>query len=615
MYSTPVQTSNSCTRQVKNAGKPLLARIWRSGLPLYWSIVTGFTAFTALGQTVPPVILSQTGIASSLAISGAGNFVVRDPVEGLTLVTRSGQFTLEVNGYLVNLLGMRVQGFADTGMTQFGDIKIDSAGSGSTAQIVTYNIRKDGTILVTLNDGTQFVRGQILLQNFLDPQNLGRLPYGLFSFSPAAAPLPQPAAPGAGGLGTLLAGEIEIPIPSLTLGRTPPPSAGFTPGILTGTPIPTDLAVAGNGFFVVRDTNSNELYATRAGAFYLDAIGRLINYAGMPVQGYSNADNNSIGDIEINTNTDDELDPDVVMESFNISWTGTISIYLSDGSSFNRGQILLADCSHPDLLARTNFGLYAMTPLAGPWTPLSAPASTNLGWVIAGTAELNQYDQSILDVRQRLNLFLQGPIALASSPADLAILGQGFFTVRDPIENALYATRNGAFHLDGVARLVDTNGFRVQGLNNVAQTTTGDITIDTMGDPYTSNSNVTVVSFNINVSGEIVVLDSDGNQFVRGQILLQNFQNLQALTRTKSTLFQFNGGAANASGWIAHRAGIGILGIRRSGNTRHDPNTPTPAANWLPAARIESGPHGHCARLQRSAFLDQSRAGLRFRHV
>jgi flagellar hook protein FlgE len=101
----------------------------------------------------------------------------------------------------------------------------------------------------------------------------------------------------------------------------------------------------------------------------------------------------------------------------------------------------------------------------------------------------------------------------------------------------LYATRNGAFHLDTAARLVDTNGFRVQGLNNAAQTTTGDITIDVTGDPYTSNSNVTVASFDINVSGEIIVLDSDGNDFIRGQVLLQNFQNLQALVPGPNQLY------------------------------------------------------------------------------
>ncbi|MCT8267849.1 flagellar hook protein FlgE [Afifella sp. JA880] len=57
-------------------------------------------------------------------------------------------------------------------------------------------------------------------------------------------------------------------------------------GPLTYTTSNTDLAVQGNGFFVVNDPNGNP-YLTRAGAFTLDGnTGNLVNTAGFTLMGY-----------------------------------------------------------------------------------------------------------------------------------------------------------------------------------------------------------------------------------------------------------------------------------------------------------------------------------------
>lgn len=48
----------------------------------------------------------------------------------------------------------------------------------------------------------------------------------------------------------------------------------------------TDLAVQGNGFFVVQDPNGNN-FLTRAGAFVPDSTGNLVNAAGFQLMGYN----------------------------------------------------------------------------------------------------------------------------------------------------------------------------------------------------------------------------------------------------------------------------------------------------------------------------------------
>ncbi|KJC38385.1 flagellar hook protein FlgE [Bradyrhizobium sp. LTSP849] len=58
------------------------------------------------------------------------------------------------------------------------------------------------------------------------------------------------------------------------------------PGNLSFTTSTTDLAVQGNGFFVVQDPQGNS-FLTRAGAFVPDSQGNLVNAAGFKLMGYN----------------------------------------------------------------------------------------------------------------------------------------------------------------------------------------------------------------------------------------------------------------------------------------------------------------------------------------
>ena len=59
----------------------------------------------------------------------------------------------------------------------------------------------------------------------------------------------------------------------------------FTQGNLQSTGVTTDLAIKGNGFFILKD--GQESFYTRNGAFSLDSNGTLVNPAnGMRVQGW-----------------------------------------------------------------------------------------------------------------------------------------------------------------------------------------------------------------------------------------------------------------------------------------------------------------------------------------
>jgi flagellar hook protein FlgE len=61
------------------------------------------------------------------------------------------------------------------------------------------------------------------------------------------------------------------------------------PGNLQFTTSTTDLAVQGNGFFVVSDQTGTQQYLTRAGSFVPDSQGNLVNAAGFYLMGYPGA--------------------------------------------------------------------------------------------------------------------------------------------------------------------------------------------------------------------------------------------------------------------------------------------------------------------------------------
>ncbi len=138
-------------------------------------------SITGIGNNWTQGAVSSTGVSSDVAINGNGFFTVKDPVTGNDYVTRDGTFSVDANGYLITDNGDRVQGYSDTGLSTLGDIKVDITGSTSVAGMVSYSVDTLGRINVVQSDGTTFVRGQILLQNFQDPGKLVNQGNNLYS--------------------------------------------------------------------------------------------------------------------------------------------------------------------------------------------------------------------------------------------------------------------------------------------------------------------------------------------------------------------------------------------------------------------------------------------------
>jgi flagellar hook protein FlgE len=159
---------------------------------------------------------SLTGVKTDLAVSGDGFFIVRDPVSGVEFATRAGDFRVDANGFLTTNTGMHVQGFNDGALSTRGDVKIDdNRPAGTLPAYAGFNISNDGIVKIKLSDGSEYTRGQILLQRFNDPQALTKEGLNLYSGIGAAGPLggagsPTPGAPKTSGLGSIESGALEL---------------------------------------------------------------------------------------------------------------------------------------------------------------------------------------------------------------------------------------------------------------------------------------------------------------------------------------------------------------------------------------------------------------------
>ena len=101
------------------------------------------------------------------------------------------------------------------------------------------------------------------------------------------------------------------------------------------------------------------------------------------------------------------------------------------------------------------------------------------------------------------SLFGQGALQSSANTLDMAINGNGFFTIRDG--SALYYTRNGEFYLDSQGYLVTAGNLRVQGYtannNGYIQPTLGDLQV-AVGDISSEVTTEVVMTANINAEAD-----------------------------------------------------------------------------------------------------------------
>ncbi|MDI3327181.1 MAG: flagellar basal body rod protein FlgG [Alicyclobacillaceae bacterium] len=173
--------------------------------------------------------------------------------------------------------------------------------------------------------------------------------------------------------------------PTDTTGGTNPQQIGLGVGVASidtpmteGAPmitgLQTDLAINGNGFFVIQLPDGTHAY-TRAGNFTIDQNRYLVTREGLYVLDTGGAP------IQLPDNT----------KSFTIDKSGNVNCVLDDGTIQTAGQIGLAMFANPEGLQKIGNNLYTATVNSGA-EDLQAPNQGIFGSITAGALEMSNVD-------------------------------------------------------------------------------------------------------------------------------------------------------------------------------------------------------------------------------
>ncbi len=151
--------------------------------------------------------------------------------------------------------------------------------------------------------------------------------------------------------------------------------AVITQGAITGTGRPSDVAIQGSGYFVVRMANSPDPYYTRSGSFTLDAESHLVDPAGGILLGQDGSP------VTLPEN----------IRAYTIGADGMILAVNEDGSAAAPvGPIGLATFENPAGLVKAGDGHLRQGIASGP--PVVAAPGQAGGTLVAGALEMSNVD-------------------------------------------------------------------------------------------------------------------------------------------------------------------------------------------------------------------------------
>jgi flagellar hook protein FlgE len=156
----------------------------------------------------------------------------------------------------------------------------------------------------------------------------------------------------------------------------------WSQGTINSTGVSSDLAINGNGFFVVQDPTTSNQYVTQDGTFSVNSKGNLVTSTGMYVLGTGG--------------TPIVLAPatGLSMVGYSVSATGAVTVTNSDGSTTASGQLTLQNFQNPGALVSAGGNLYSNMANAGPLTAAVNPGQSGTGTIQSGALELSNVDLS-----------------------------------------------------------------------------------------------------------------------------------------------------------------------------------------------------------------------------
>ncbi len=302
----------------------------------------------------------------------------------------------------------------------------------------------------------------------------------------------------------------------------------FSQGNIENSSEPTNVAIQGNGFFIVKDPNQGGQAYTRAGNFSFDANGALVSPDGWTVQGYT-AKNPTTGAIVTTGQPTDIVVPPGVLRAPVATTTITSNINLNSSATIDP---------------------------ANPEYTQSVQVYDTKGTPHVLTLVFNKQNATTWDVTvQAPNLDVNGtagaPVTL-SGPTTLTFNAQGILT--SPTTDITIPTQNWA------------DGATTPAINWDIIPPTGSPTITSYDSPsaapsITQNGSAAgqIDNISIDSAGQIIASFGAGQSVTVGQIAMANFNNPKGLQKLGSNRFGESQAAGVANIGVAGTGGRGTI--------------------------------------------------------
>jgi flagellar hook protein FlgE len=308
-------------------------------------------------------------------------------------------------------------------------------------------------------------------------------------------------------------------------------STDYSSGTSNYTGLDTDVALQGNGFFVV--SNGSSQYLTRAGNFSLDSSGNLVTSSGLRVMGYP-----AVNGV-VNTNT--ALVPINVPESAILSpkATGSFSITANLDSTTAAASTFPATVNIYDSLGQMHTATVTYTANGnGKWGySISLPASdVGAAQTVTGTMTFDQNGN--LTTIQPTGA--AAPSTVGTAAGDVSSIPVSFTGLTD-----------GAASLTMNWNLLGTGG-----IPTIGQVASKSAVSATSQDGYTSGQ---YQNFTIGSDGSVTVTFSNQQKMNAGQIALGSVANLQGLEAMGGGNYSATLASGTPTIGVSGSAGLGTM--------------------------------------------------------
>lgn len=287
-------------------------------------------------------------------------------------------------------------------------------------------------------------------------------------------------------------------------------SSNFADGNTTSTGVSTDMAITGNGFFVIQQ--NNQMLYTRDGAFTKNTAGQLATADGSLVMGYPASGgvvnlNGALAPIQVGSSVSD---PPKATASLSV--TSNLSCAASVGDTLNAPVTVYDSLGQPH-----DLNIQFAKTATNAWSySIQVPSADVAG---AGTTTTLKSGTLTFDGSGKLAT-VDGTAVTSSTSVSFDIKGLGGTTSLSDGADPMMGVKWNIFDSSGVAQLTQTSGSSATSAQSQ--------------DGYTGGS---LQSFAVKADGTLEGTFSNGRVLAIGQVALANFGNVQGLQREGSNSY------------------------------------------------------------------------------